>query len=68
MGKVKPEEPLDPRPRLFECWGDGLLELIARDRAGEFVLYWIERGQSNAHYVCKVYYKNPWNPQQNLNL
>lgn len=63
-----PEPPPDPRPRRFETYGQGLLEYVARDQAGEFIIESISVGKSPAQWIIRVFYRTPYSEQTELAL
>lgn len=57
------EPPPDPRPREFVAdTDDEFAAIVARDRAGEFVIESWRTGASNSQVIFRVFYRTPRSP------
>lgn len=50
---------MDEKPRLFEVDGDDLFHIVAREKAGEFIILSMDVGPKNSHYTVHVRYPEP---------
>lgn len=67
MKKRRPEPvPTDPRPRVLQAEGQAVLEIFARDRAGEFEVWAIDIGPRPGQYTCHLRYRKEYHAQLEL--